>query len=59
MSDGDTLWTIAYYIYGDGARWEDLYAANQTLLGPYLLIDVGMELQVPELPAPETPATEQ
>lgn len=47
--DGDTLWTIAYYLYGDGSLWEQLYAANQALLGPFLLIDVGMELQVPVL----------
>ncbi|MFZ1757231.1 MAG: LysM peptidoglycan-binding domain-containing protein, partial [Caldilineaceae bacterium] len=48
VADGDTLWTIAYYLYGDGTRWEDVYAANQELLGNSVLLDVGMELQVPE-----------
>ena len=48
VGDGDTLWTIAYYLYGDGSRWEELYAANAELLGNTILLDVGMELQVPE-----------
>ncbi len=48
VGDGDTLWTIAYYLYGDGTRWEELYAANEALLGNTILLDVGMELQVPE-----------
>ncbi|MCL4836236.1 MAG: LysM peptidoglycan-binding domain-containing protein [Caldilineaceae bacterium] len=46
--DGDTLWTIAYYLYGDGSRWEELYAANAELLGNSILLAVGMELRVPE-----------
>jgi len=49
VSPGETLWTIAYYLYGDGSLWEELYNANQALLGPFLLIDIGMELQVPVL----------
>ena len=48
VGDGDTLWTIAYYLYGDGTRWEELYAANAELLGNTVLLAVGMELQVPE-----------
>lgn len=48
VADGDTLWTIAYYLYGDGTRWEELHAANEALLGNSQLLDVGMELQVPE-----------
>ena len=48
VGDGDTLWTIAYYLYGDGSRWEALYAANEVLLGNTILLAVGMELQVPE-----------
>ncbi len=48
VQDGDTLWTIAYYLYGDGSRWEDVYAANEALLGNTILLDVGMELQVSE-----------
>ena len=48
VGDGDTLWTIAYYLYGDGTRWKALYAANETLLGNTILLAVGMELQVPE-----------
>lgn len=48
VGDGDTLWTIAYYLYGDGSRWEELYAANAELLGNTVLLAVGMELQVPE-----------
>lgn len=48
VGDGDTLWLIAYYLYGDGSRWEDVYAANAELLGNSVLLNVGMELQVPE-----------
>jgi len=48
VQDGDTLWTIAYYLYGDGTRWKELYTANEELLGNSLLLDVGTELQVPE-----------
>lgn len=48
VADGDTLWTIAYYLYGDGARWEELYEANAALLGNSILLAVGIELQVPE-----------
>jgi len=48
VGDGDTLWTIAYYLYGDGTRWEELYAANESVLGNSILLAVGMELQVPE-----------
>mgnify|MGYP002628096927 CR=1 FL=1 len=48
VGDGDTLWTIAYYLYGDGSRWEELYAVNAELLGNTVLLAVGMELQVPE-----------
>ena len=48
VGDGDTLWTIAYYLYGDGSRWEELYAVNAELLGNTVLLAGGMELQVPE-----------
>ena len=48
VGDGDTLWTIAYYLYGDGSHWEELYAVNAELLGNTVLLAVGMELQVPE-----------
>jgi len=48
VGDGDTLWTIAYYLYGDGTRWEELYETNAELLGNTILLDVGMELLVPE-----------
>lgn len=48
VGDGDTLWTIAYYLYGDGSRWEELYAANAKLLGNTVLLALGMELEVPD-----------
>ncbi|MBI3959511.1 MAG: LysM peptidoglycan-binding domain-containing protein, partial [Chloroflexi bacterium] len=48
VADGDTLWTIAWYLYGDGTRWEELYEANAELLGNSILLGVGMELEVPE-----------
>ncbi|MFF9140206.1 LysM peptidoglycan-binding domain-containing protein [Streptomyces albogriseolus] len=29
VTDGDTLWSMAEEIYGSGAKWPDLYRANQ------------------------------
>lgn len=31
---GDSLWKIAVYVYGDGARWTELYNKNKNVIGP-------------------------
>lgn len=30
---GDTLWSIAQQLYGDGNRWQEIYAANRDVIG--------------------------
>ncbi|OUC08297.1 hypothetical protein RY27_09855 [Litorilinea aerophila] len=46
---GDTLWSIAYDIYGDPTRKDDLYAQNRDILRSPDALDVGMVLKVPPL----------
>lgn len=48
---GDTLEKIATKYYGAPERWRSLYDANRGQLGNGEPIRIGMELQVPELPA--------
>ncbi len=45
---GDTLWLIAYNLYGDANRVADLLAANQDRLASPEALRVGQELVVPE-----------
>lgn len=33
VSSGDSLWAIAKKIYGSGAKWQDIYAANKSAIG--------------------------
>lgn len=48
VQEGDNLHIIAYKLYGDRTRWEDIYAANQTLISQNgNFIQVGEELIVP------------
>ncbi|MGB9903039.1 MAG: LysM peptidoglycan-binding domain-containing protein [Desulfotomaculales bacterium] len=48
VKPGDSLWLIARRIYGDGSRWPDLYAANQSVIGPDPnLILPGQQLVIP------------
>lgn len=49
VQEGETLWIIADKLYGDGARWEDLYAANAAALGEDPVLQEGQELTVPPL----------
>lgn len=32
IKEGDTLWTIAIYVYGDGALWESIWKKNKKVL---------------------------
>lgn len=44
----DTLWGIAQSVYGNGALWPRIYAANKALIGPDPnLIQPGMKLVIP------------
>lgn len=46
---GDDLWSLAEQYYGDGTRWRDIAAANQTiLLDSVDLLQPGVLLVIPE-----------
>lgn len=49
VQEGDTLWTIAYRLYGDPTRWQELVDANPTLLADPAALAPGMALRVPPL----------
>jgi nucleoid-associated protein YgaU len=45
---GDTLFSIASALLGDGSKWHDIYNANEGIIGPNpALIKVGMTLVIP------------
>jgi len=44
----DTLWLIAYKLYGNGERWNDVYAANQDVMSSPDALYIGQELRVPQ-----------
>jgi len=48
IASGDTLWSIASEILGDGYRWTEIYQLNKAQLGsnPGLIFQ-GMQLQLP------------
>ncbi|MCX5714614.1 MAG: LysM peptidoglycan-binding domain-containing protein [Candidatus Omnitrophica bacterium] len=47
VKEGDTLWSIAQSQLGSGIKWEEIYAANRTVIGdnPDLIIP-GQELSI-------------
>ncbi len=47
VQSGDTLWKIADEVYGDGARYADIFAANRDLLESPDHILPGQELELP------------
>ena len=48
VQPGDNLTTIAFRIYGDANRWQNIYAANRALIGPNPnLIFSGTQLSIP------------
>lgn len=49
VQEGDTLWTIAYRLYGDPTRWQELMDANPELLANPAALAPGMQLRVPPL----------
>jgi len=52
---GDSLWTIASRVYGDGTLWTKIAAANPQIANPDLIYS-GQVLTLPKLPAPHAPA---
>lgn len=44
---GDSLWTIATKLLGNGARWNEIYQANRNVISNPSLIHVGMKLRIP------------
>jgi nucleoid-associated protein YgaU len=52
VQKNDSLYRIAKKVYGNGARSDDLYAANKQTIGPdSTRLRVGMVLTLPEAPA--------
>lgn len=47
VQEGDTLWSIAYQLYGDVTKREILFEANQDLLPSPDALTVGLALKVP------------
>lgn len=47
VQEGDTLWSIAYQLYGDVTKRTVLFEANQDILPSPDALTVGLELQVP------------
>lgn len=47
IQEADTLWIIAYRIYGDGARWPQIYEFNQDILRSPDTLGLGQILKVP------------
>lgn len=45
IQQGDTLWSIAQKILGDGSRWPELYNLNKDLIPDPNAIQVGMQLE--------------
>jgi nucleoid-associated protein YgaU len=44
---GDTLGKIAQKVYGDGARWTEIFEANKATIADPDVIQVGQELRIP------------
>lgn len=49
VQQDDTLWLIAFVLYGDGARWPEILEANRELLRDGTLLSPGQELVIPPL----------
>lgn len=47
VQSGDTLWKIAAEVYGDGARYAEVFEANRDLLDSPDRILPGQELRLP------------
>lgn len=44
VQSGDSLYKIARKMYGDGAKWQDLYNKNAAILQHPLLVEEGTVL---------------
>jgi nucleoid-associated protein YgaU len=47
VQSGDTLAKIAQTVYGDGARWKEIFEANRDQISDPDTIQVGQELTIP------------
>lgn len=52
VKEGDTLWKIAAAHYGDGARYEEIFAANKPMLKDPDKIYPGQRLRIPGVSGP-------
>lgn len=47
VQEGDVLWAIALRLYGDAARWQQIYQLNESSLASPEALRVGQVLQLP------------
>ena len=47
VQPGDTMQKIAQAVYGDGARWREIFEANRDKISDPNMIQVGQELVIP------------
>lgn len=50
VQPGDTLWSIAQRLYGDGKLWKVIYEANRDRIPAVSEMKVGTELRIPPRP---------
>ena len=48
VAKGDTLWSIAEDVYGNGSMWKDIYNANKDVIKDPNKIYIGQELEIPQ-----------
>jgi phage tail protein X len=56
VQQGDSLWTIARKVYGQGTGWQAIYEANRDQLPEPGRLKRGMQLTIPELAEAQRPA---
>jgi nucleoid-associated protein YgaU len=54
IRDGDTLMSLARRYLGDGGRFQEIFAANRQRLPDADVLPIGVEIEIPIGPPPET-----
>ncbi|MEB3198476.1 MAG: LysM peptidoglycan-binding domain-containing protein [Candidatus Sericytochromatia bacterium] len=56
VQQGDSLYSISRELLGSGARWREIYAANEDLVGTGYLLRPGQRLVIKTSPVKEAPS---